>query len=411
MNKNLGFTLFLWINRVVALGFLAYSFTHFHVILENFQTVSFLVLSILLVIARLGGLFKLFDLKVSIGWANSIEFCAAIILPFPYFCLIMFLSYLSIVYKRYKAKHPEPFLGPDINATSVVFGAFISVHLYRYLESFISTTFFSDTIALILAALVFGGIQVLLITTVISLHEKKSWRKVGTLSADSLISEGVVVMTGALIGKIFLIDPSSLLLIVIPLLLMHKSLKKISENALIYIDEKTGLHNYRYFDENLSKQFEQAYKNEKQLTLIFGDMDYLRDINNTYGHPAGDAAIASIGKMFKQVTTANMVAARFGGEEFVIIAPVMNKKEAYSFTEKLREKIASQTVEHNETSFNISMSFGIATFPEDASSVEELVQRADETLYKAKKAGRNKVMAYNSESSFILLESTSGGNY
>lgn len=218
-------------------------------------------------------------------------------------------------------------------------------------------------------------------------------------------------MTGALIGKIFLIDPSSLLLIVIPLLLMHKSLKKISENALIYIDEKTGLHNYRYFDENLSKQFEQAYKNEKQLTLIFGDMDFLRDINNTYGHPAGDAAIASIGKTIKQVTSANMVAARFGGEEFVIIAPVMNKKEAYSFTEKLREKIASQTVEHNDTSFNISMSFGIATFPEDATSVEELVQKADETLYKAKKAGRNKVMAYNSENNFIMLESTSGGNY
>lgn len=389
-----GFTIFIWCTRIVGLAFLAFSFSKYTIVQQDLLNISFLLMALLLIFARLGGLFKLFDLKVSIGWANSIEFCAAFILPFPYFCLVMVVSFATIVVKRLVQKHSEPFLGPDLNATSVIIGAYISMSIYNYLDSITPNLFIFSTVSLILAAIVFGSIQVVMITTVISLHEKKSWFKVGTLSADSLISEVVVVMTGALIGKIYSIDPSSLLLIVLPLLFMHNLLKKINENKLIYVDEKTGLYNYKYFDEHLSKMYDHAKKHNQQLSVIFGDMDFLRDINNTHGHMAGDVAIAFIGKVLKENIAPDMIASRFGGEEFVVLAPNSTKEESYLLAEHIRKKIATETIEHNGVSFNVTMSFGVATYPEDAFTMDDLVQKADETLYESKRTGRNKVMAF-----------------
>jgi diguanylate cyclase len=392
---SLRFLLFVWIFRVIGLGIVSLAIQQIHMY-DSSIWLDFFVWTTLLVIARVGGLFTFIGLKASAGWANSIEFAAALILPFPLFCAAMVLSFIIIVGKRMAKKHPEPVLGPDVNAGSVIMGALLAMIVYTKVQLMLENTVFESTVALLCAALIFGAFLVFTVTSVISLHENKKWVHIGTLTPDSLITEAVVILSGALLGKVYLLDSSLLLLLLIPLVFMHSMLKRINETKLIYIDEKTGLHNYRYFDESLNKMFEQAKTHHQPLSLIFGDMDYLRDVNNNYGHQAGDKAIVAIGSVFKNAVDSNMVAARFGGEEFVLIVPNQSKYKAQEIAEEVRKKIHSLELEVAENKkINVSMSFGVASYPEDAKTIEELIKKADETLYDAKHAGRNRVSVYN----------------
>lgn len=152
-------------------------------------------------------------------------------------------------------------------------------------------------------------------------------------------------------------------------------------------DALTGIHNREKFDETLSLEVERARRYGTPLSLIMFDIDHFKDVNDAYGHQAGDAVLVQLSSLISENIRENDVFARWGGEEFMILAPGVNRESAAQLAEKLRllvEESACPTVGH------ITISFGVTEFfPDD--TPRSLSKRVDDALYMAKRGGRNRV--------------------
>lgn len=153
-------------------------------------------------------------------------------------------------------------------------------------------------------------------------------------------------------------------------------------------DGLTGVANRRSFNDSFTKEFERAKRYNEPLSLVMIDLDFLKKINDTYGHKAGDDAIASIGKLLKASSRVSDVAARYGGEEFCLLLPNTGVEMAEQLAERVRRKIAEVYVEGPGT---ISASIGVSSYPAHAADPDELFHKADSALYVAKANGRNQV--------------------
>lgn len=153
-------------------------------------------------------------------------------------------------------------------------------------------------------------------------------------------------------------------------------------------DGLTGVANRRSFNETFSREFERARRYGETLSLVVIDLDFLKKINDTYGHQAGDEAIKTIGRMLKQSSRSVDLPARYGGEEFCLLLPNTDIEMAEQLAERLRRLINEVAVDGPG---NISASLGVANYPLHANDPEVLFQKADEALYAAKQGGRNRV--------------------
>lgn len=163
-------------------------------------------------------------------------------------------------------------------------------------------------------------------------------------------------------------------------------LEQVKEQAIT--DPLTGLFNRRHFDERLSTEMKKALRTKRPFTIVSLDLDHLKQINDTYGHSAGDAAIATIGKILLQNVREIDIPARFGGEEFAVIMPEVDSDGGVIAAERIRAVIASRYVEGIG---NITASVGVATFLKHANTQGELLELVDQAMYRAKKNGRNRV--------------------
>jgi diguanylate cyclase (GGDEF)-like protein len=141
--------------------------------------------------------------------------------------------------------------------------------------------------------------------------------------------------------------------------------------------------------------------------LIMADLDLLRNINNTYGHLAGDTVLAGIGQIIHENIREYDIAGRFGGEEFTIVLPEVGSAEARSFAERLREAVeaASFVVRTSDTPIRTTISLGVACFPWDAAMPTDLIHESDVAVYHAKLKGRNCVVCASDVPHSIRLES------
>lgn len=153
-------------------------------------------------------------------------------------------------------------------------------------------------------------------------------------------------------------------------------------------DPLTGLFNRRYFEEFLNKEVIRAQRTEQPFTLITLDLDYLKQINDKYGHSFGDLAIKTIADVLKKNARSIDVAARMGGEEFDILLPGVDSKGGLIAAERIRSAIAECKL---DTIGQITASLGVATFPEHSSNVDELLELVDQAMYAAKRNGRNQI--------------------
>lgn len=363
---------------------------------EPAQWLSFAIWTVLLCVAHLG-VMEFVGLNILSGWSIAIDFAAALVLPLPLFCLAVAVWYLMMIGKRLRQRHPEPFLGPDFNSANVLIAATIACEFYSVMMTTFEGHAYMATLALLPTAVVFSGMQTVLLASLLSIDLRRPWRKAGCLDADAILGDAMMVAVGAMLGRVYQLDPYLVVLMLVPVLLMHRTLARLSEAKLAYVDGKTGLHNYRFLDEALNDSIQKASQSRKPLAVIFGDMDHLRDINNTYGHLVGDLALCAVAKAYQSVAAGvpNAVAARFGGEEFILMAPGLDKAQAAEVAEQVRALVAEKTVPlETGTQLRLTISIGVAAFPEDARSVEELVKAADEAVYEAKNGGRNRVCTY-----------------
>jgi diguanylate cyclase (GGDEF)-like protein len=159
-------------------------------------------------------------------------------------------------------------------------------------------------------------------------------------------------------------------------------------------DAQTGLYNRRFMEESLLRELTRAARKQTPIGLIMGDLDHFKKFNDVYGHAAGDKIIAAVGKLFREKFRGSDIACRYGGEEFLIILPESTPEETFKRADAVREDIKKlEMVFQGQILGTITMSMGIATYPDNATRMEELLRVADTALYKAKQDGRDRVVA------------------
>ena len=160
-------------------------------------------------------------------------------------------------------------------------------------------------------------------------------------------------------------------------------------------DALTGLHNRRYMESHLSTLVEQAASRGKPLTVLVLDIDYFKSVNDTHGHDAGDEVLREFSQRLKKSIRGIDLACRYGGEEFVVVMPETDMAVATMVAERLRRRIASEPfpISQGANAVEVTISIGLAARHSVSDNAANILKRADQALYRAKRDGRNRVVA------------------
>jgi diguanylate cyclase (GGDEF)-like protein len=161
-------------------------------------------------------------------------------------------------------------------------------------------------------------------------------------------------------------------------------------------DGLTQLYNHKFFHQLLQTEISRAQRYGGELSLLMVDVDHFKNYNDGNGHPMGDAALQKVAWILSQGCRDVDSVARYGGEEFAVIAPQTPRAGAVELAERLRANTEAADFQKAEVmpSGKFTISIGVASYPEDASSKSQLIERADQALYVAKTGGRNRVAAW-----------------
>ncbi|MDQ3929898.1 MAG: GGDEF domain-containing protein, partial [Chloroflexota bacterium] len=176
--------------------------------------------------------------------------------------------------------------------------------------------------------------------------------------------------------------------------------EQLREQALR--DPLTGLFNRRYLEETLGLELAGSGRAQQPLSLVLLDVDRFKQINDTYGHHAGDRMLKALAQLLTANTRAGDVVSRYGGEEFVVVLPGATAEDAEQRAEEWREAFASLHLEHGLDTLSTTLSAGIAAYPEHGYTPEKLLHAADEALYTAKQTGRNRVLCAERQMAGVL---------
>ena len=160
-------------------------------------------------------------------------------------------------------------------------------------------------------------------------------------------------------------------------------------------DPLTTLFNRRYLDETLDRELARAAREHYPVCVIMMDLDHFKQVNDTYGHEAGDRVLKTLADTLASRNRRGDFACRFGGEEFVVVMPNIAADVAYQRAEELRTTLNSLSIPYGSFCLNVTVSIGIACYPSNGEERESLLRAADRALYAAKKAGRNHIRTYD----------------
>ncbi len=164
-------------------------------------------------------------------------------------------------------------------------------------------------------------------------------------------------------------------------------------------DHLTGLFNRRYMEETLKRELLRAARNQLSLGIIMLDLDDFKHFNDTFGHAAGDSVLHELGNMLQKHVRGEDIPSRYGGDEFIIIMPDASRKTTQERAELLRENVHQMHIAFEyETLKAITLSLGVANFPENGTACTTILKAVDDALYHAKHEGRDKVVVANKRS-------------
>ena len=173
--------------------------------------------------------------------------------------------------------------------------------------------------------------------------------------------------------------------------------------SMAMMDELTQVYNYRYFRQQLSAEIERADRYDRKLALLLIDVDNLKKFNDKYGHLTGSESLKTVAKILRGGTRFSDSVAKYGGDEFVIIAPETDEEQAKNMAERLRRDVEKQPFpagiedQNGNPLHELTISIGIACYPEHAINEETLIEAADRGAYKAKALGKNRTCLYDGE--------------
>jgi diguanylate cyclase (GGDEF)-like protein len=161
------------------------------------------------------------------------------------------------------------------------------------------------------------------------------------------------------------------------------------------IDELTGIYSYHSFFHRATEECHRAGKEGSPLALIMLDVDAFQMVNDSFGRNIGDVVLAALARLIKEMVNQAGIVARYGGEEFVILLPNYGEVKAVHLAENIRRIVREHSFQAEGLSLNLKVSLGVAMYPQDANSLSELLQKADEALYRAKKRGKDCVVPFS----------------
>jgi diguanylate cyclase (GGDEF)-like protein/PAS domain S-box-containing protein len=160
-------------------------------------------------------------------------------------------------------------------------------------------------------------------------------------------------------------------------------------------DPLTGLYNRRHLNEFLPREIMRAKRKQSRVSVIIGDVDHFKSINDSYGHLAGDEVLKTTAAILTESLRGSDIVCRYGGEEFLLILPEADSLPAARRAEQIRQKCADTLFQHKGLTIRITISFGVATYPDHAQNLDDLLNKADKALYISKNLGRNQVTTWS----------------
>jgi two-component system, cell cycle response regulator len=160
---------------------------------------------------------------------------------------------------------------------------------------------------------------------------------------------------------------------------------------LMTVDGLTEVHNKRYFQEALEKEASRSRRYDRNFAVIVFDIDHFKQINDTYGHLAGDAVLRQLGTLVRGRVRRDDILARIGGEEFAVVLPEINKEGAVELARKLLDLVERTPFKFENTQIKVTISLGVAEWESSVATAADLLKLADGKLYEAKRSGRNQV--------------------
>jgi diguanylate cyclase (GGDEF)-like protein len=231
--------------------------------------------------------------------------------------------------------------------------------------------------------------------TALSLSDRKLWMAAPILFEKQIL--GVIAIGKPSHANEAAKDLLSVVAQIAGVVLYHQSfLIRARRNA--DTDVLTGLHNRRYFHRMARRFVEQATQQGEPISILLIDLDYFKHYNDTNGHDEGDRLLIEFGMLLRGCAPEDAVVARYGGEEFIVMLPRVTADEALQCAESLRNAVACHPFPHREKQplGLLSISGGIACFPNHGRSIQEVVRLADAALYRAKESGRNRIFIHRS---------------
>ncbi|MBI2603383.1 MAG: GGDEF domain-containing protein [Deltaproteobacteria bacterium] len=174
--------------------------------------------------------------------------------------------------------------------------------------------------------------------------------------------------------------------------------------ALLHVDELTGLYNYRYLQASLRKEIKRCLRNDSKFALLFIDIDDFKRINDHFGHLVGSSLLKQLGALLLATVRENDSVIRYGGDEFVILLTDTNQDSASLVAQRLRDTVDQFPFPANGKQLRISISIGIAIYPYHGLHANELLSQADQAMYQSKRNGKNKVFMKDNKSKFDFIK-------
>jgi diguanylate cyclase (GGDEF)-like protein len=363
--------------------------------IPEFSQRELITFGILTVMATGAQLFKAEGPDHQIYYATRVFQFAAILLLHPvYYILLVAIAHtIEWVKERWinSGNYRLWYLQPFNIATHIIAGL-----IARQVYATINADFFNFTssiaiAAMLSAAVVYVLLNHLIVGVALILGRGVSLRTSGILTLESLVPDIINMALGSIVAILWGINPFLTVLAISPLVLIHRALLVPRLRKEASTDSKTELWTARHFMQLYTAELKRASRFKRPLSFIMADLDLLRNINNTYGHLAGDVVLAGVAKVIRQNTRDFDIAGRFGGEEFAIVLPETTASDALKVAEALRLAVERATFSAPTTNVRIraTLSLGVASFPEDAQAAERLVHAADVAVYQAKLRGRN----------------------
>ncbi|MEE8386066.1 MAG: diguanylate cyclase [Dehalococcoidia bacterium] len=247
-------------------------------------------------------------------------------------------------------------------------------------------------LATVLAAVTFTLTNHLMVGMVLWLGRGINFRDSQVFAWDSLETDATLLFLGAGMAVFWTISPLLLALGAVPLLLLYRALRVPQLQEEAYIDVKTGLLTARRFSEMLREEMAKVERSARPTAVVMADMDLLRNVNNTHGHLVGDEALQAAAAALKHCLRPGDIAGRLGGEEFALLLPNTDADTAFAVCERARERVKETAIPlpDEEEPLRVTMSLGVATFPDPCTEPSKLLHYADLAVYRSKLAGRDR---------------------